>query len=132
MTKRKTNNLPKNTKLVSLGDYMMNLIETPEMQKWATDMKAFKDESPAEFDRKYNKDLMDLCMRINYHETVIARCTDMIQHSDEDMPNDYLDAVWKRRMNETLTVADLYNEYNLLVAKLDHAVYNEKARKDMS
>jgi hypothetical protein len=55
----------------------------------------------------------------------------MIQHSDEDMSVDDLDEVWKRRMNETFTVADLYNEYNLLVAKLDHAVYSEKSRKNM-
>ena len=34
MAKRKTNNLPKGTKLVPLGDYMMDLIETPEMKKW--------------------------------------------------------------------------------------------------
>ena len=128
MTKRKTNNLPKGTKLVPFADYMMDLIETPEMQKWATDMKAFKQQSQAEFERKFSKELMDLCMEINGRHSVIAWCTENIQHSNDDMSKDELDTLWDRRKNETYSVAQLYAQYDQLVAKLDLAVCNEKAK----
>jgi hypothetical protein len=129
MAKQKTYKLSKGTKLVSLGDYMMDLIETPEMKQYASDMKKFKDESPAQYERKYSKELMDLCMMINFHESIIAQCTDAIQHSNENLSTEDLDIVWDRRKSETFAVARLYNQYDQLVAKLDLDVHNEQARK---
>jgi len=129
MAKQKTYKLSKDTKLVSLGDYMKKTIESPQVKKWASEMKKFKQESPAEFERKFSKELMDLCMMINFHESVIARCTDAIQHSNEDMSQEDLGIVWDRRKSETFAVARLYNQYDQLVAKLDLDVHNEQARK---
>ena len=99
-------NLPAGTKLVTMADYVMDLTE-----------------SPAQFERKHSKELMDLYMLINFYSSVIARCTDDITNGDLD--HDDLVLCWDRRKKETFALPALYKKYDALVAKLDLAVHNE-------
>jgi hypothetical protein len=121
--------MAKSVKTVSLADTLDKFITSTEGKQLFFDIKKFKDESPAQYERKYSKELMDLCMMINFHESVIARCTDAIQHGNEDMSQEDLGIVWDRRKSETFAVARLYNQYDQLVAKLDLDVHNELALK---
>ena len=119
------------SKLVPFSQYFEELNAQPAFQEQMAKLKAFKQQSPAEFERKFSKELMDLCMEINGRHSVIAWCTENVQHSDEDMSKDELDTLWDRRKNETYAVARLYAQYDQLVAKLDLDVHNEKATKSL-
>ena len=116
------------SKLVPFSQYIEELVSSPETQKYMAEQQAFKQQSPAEFERKFSKELMDLCMEINGRESVISWCTENIQREEFVSPEE-LDTLWDRRKNETYIVARLYNQYDQLVAKLDLDVHNEKAKK---
>lgn len=114
-------------KTVSLVDAINKLALDPEVKKMFEQEKKMMKESPARHNRKYNLELMNICMELNGRCKMIAFNTQAI--TSEEVSNTDRDLFWTRRAEEIAQVAQLQARYNALVAQLDQAIIDEDRAK---
>ena len=119
------------SKTIPFSKYIEELHTDPVFQEQMAQLKAFKKQSPAEFERKFNKELMDLGMEINHRAKMIGVITEHITDTNVGLSPKELDFFYDERTKEIYALAKAQQKRDDLVAKLDLNVHNEKAMKSL-
>ena len=110
---------------ISMIDAINNLDKDPEFAKMIEQIKKERDESPARHDRKFNVDLMNISMEINFLCQQIGHVTYELLNNRDSYDEDSTDKMFEYRQKSIHQLGKLQNQYDQLVAKLDLAVHNE-------
>lgn len=113
------------SKLVSLAD----VITSPEMMKVIDKMKKEREASPARHERKFNMDLMNYSMEINFHCQQIGSITFELLNNRDAYSSDETDEMFEIRKTSIFELARVQNLYDAKVSELDLEIQNEDAQK---
>ena len=117
------------SKVISIVDAVAKLEQDPAIQAQLAQIKKDRAASPARHSRTFNFELIQLSMEINTRSVVLANLIMEIQRNSHAWPNQDMDLAWADRAKAIFTLAELSNEYDQLVRKLDLDIHNEDFQK---
>jgi hypothetical protein len=118
-----------NKNYVSLVDAINNLEKDPKIKKMLDQIKKERDESPARHQRKFNVELMNVSIEINFLCEQIGRVTYELLNNRDKYDDEETDEMFEYRQKSIHKLGHLQNQYDKKVRELDLAIHNEDALK---
>ena len=121
--------MSKSQKFVSLSDVVSNFEKTPEFQQLIGKLKKERDESPARHERKFNIDLMNYSMEINFQCQQIGYITNQVLNNASEYTEEEIDELFAKRQKIIFDLARVQQKHDDLVRKLDSEIVLEDFQK---
>ena len=121
--------MSKKQKFVSLADVVTNLADDPKIKAiFAKELK-LKNESPARHERKFNIDLMNYSMEINFQCQQIGYITNQVLNNASEYTEEEIDELFAQRQKIIFDLARVQQKHDDLVRKLDSEIVLEDFQK---
>ena len=121
--------MSKSQKFVSLADVVTNLADDPKVKAiFAKELK-LKKESPARHERKFNLDLMNYSMEINFYCQQIGYITNQVLSNSNEYTEQEIDEMFAQRQTTIFDLARVQQKHDELVRKLDSEIVLEDFQK---